>query len=219
VKRKGNPEPPPLNPWDRQPDEPPMWFDRFSTYLDIGPNRTVTAAYNIDREKQGKLPEKQADQTWYMQSHIWQWNERAGAYDAHWRATELAMMEARREEGIRRRLRMMDKLEEKVMVALAMMQPEAWEPHHLVAAMKLIVQETRIDLKQDPRFQDPKTAEQEEARVLPPSLLEFVSDLFQMSPEEITNEYLRTRARQLALPPGSILGSLEGRPGESEEGR
>ena len=32
-------------PWNRQPGEPAFWYDRFTTYLLLGPQRTIKAAW------------------------------------------------------------------------------------------------------------------------------------------------------------------------------
>ena len=92
-------------PWQQQPDEPPNWYDRFHTYLTLGPTRTLAAAYRIWAGSQGR-PSRTARE----QSTNWKWKERAMAYDRANR-TELAALEASRTAEARtRRLHGMERI-------------------------------------------------------------------------------------------------------------
>lgn len=87
-----------MNPWDRQPDEPTLWFSRFEAYRLAGPGRTFEATYRED----GKGQKKAAEITgaWRKAAEKYQWRERAAAWD-------MAQIERRRaddEEAYRRRL-------------------------------------------------------------------------------------------------------------------
>ena len=62
--------------WHQQPDEPPDWFNRFHTYLTLGPSRTLTAAYREWAKSKGS-PSSTASQ----QYNKWNWKERAMAFD------------------------------------------------------------------------------------------------------------------------------------------
>lgn len=77
-------------PWERMPDEPSDWYNRFLLFLGLGYNRSVVGAYR--KEQQG-LPEDDAkkDQdwddregapkSWYNAAHQYNWSARATAYD------------------------------------------------------------------------------------------------------------------------------------------
>lgn len=67
-------------PWDRQPDEPALWFSRFDAYRLLGPKRSVTAAWNA--ETGVKVQGKEAPSNWYQSAKKWRWQERAEAWDA-----------------------------------------------------------------------------------------------------------------------------------------
>jgi hypothetical protein len=70
-------EPAAQHPWDRQPDEPSLWFARFDTYRLLGPSRTIEAAFREGMGEKGKCPSR-----WYTESVRWRWRERAEAWDA-----------------------------------------------------------------------------------------------------------------------------------------
>ena len=46
-------------PWEQQPDEPPVWYNRFHIYLKLGPSRTLPTAYRIWTGSHGR-PSKTA---------------------------------------------------------------------------------------------------------------------------------------------------------------
>jgi hypothetical protein len=65
-------------PYERQPDEPHRAFQAFRRYRDLGPTRTLLAAYRlVSGRVVGRVPG-------YFSSwaNHWGWHERAGAWDA-----------------------------------------------------------------------------------------------------------------------------------------
>lgn len=73
----------PEKPWDQQPEEPTLWFKRFSVYLMMGPTRTVAAAYcdEFARRHPGKTGKKRSATNWRVLSARWNWRGRAEAWD------------------------------------------------------------------------------------------------------------------------------------------
>ena len=71
------------NPWDQQPEEPTLWFKRFSAYLLMGPTRTVAAAYcdEFARRHPGKTCKPRSATNWRVLSARWSWRARAEAWD------------------------------------------------------------------------------------------------------------------------------------------
>jgi len=63
-----------LNPWDRQDREPPKAWDAFVTYRDLGPRERSTAKVGQELGKPKGLCDR-----W---SSMWNWVERAAAFDA-----------------------------------------------------------------------------------------------------------------------------------------
>lgn len=73
------------DPWDRLADEPWLWFDRFTKYRLMGPNRNLRKVYREDRAHRtpdNPLPDDQgAPHDWTAKSKIYHWKERAEAWD------------------------------------------------------------------------------------------------------------------------------------------
>jgi hypothetical protein len=83
----------PKFPWFRQKGEPALWFMRFNLYLDLGPKRSLRKALAADPvqqkatkgDKKQSEPKKLSDVSvpgaWSRASKVWNWQERAAAYD------------------------------------------------------------------------------------------------------------------------------------------
>ena len=69
------------NSWERWPDEPARWYDRFWVYCNLGPNRTLSAAYRQVAQRDG-LKTQTLPQHWREQARRWAWAARAAAWDA-----------------------------------------------------------------------------------------------------------------------------------------
>ncbi len=105
-----NPAP---KPWDKQPDEPPEWFNRFHIYLTLGPSRTLLAAYHEWSGSKGNH-----SSTVNKRSKEWRWKERALAFDQANRAEKAAFEAAREAEARERRIRQNDRIFQAVAAAL-----------------------------------------------------------------------------------------------------
>ena len=91
--------------WERQPDEPAMWFHRFDLYYRVlGPERTLYGANQLWRLAKGTKGAFQgAANSWKRKAALWRWKERAEAWDAHQRRKRLdeqqSLRDARRERA------------------------------------------------------------------------------------------------------------------------
>jgi len=79
---------PKLKPWDRQFDEEgvqerPLWYGRFETYRLLGPERSLTAAYQAWQKEKGRKVTNRVSQSWRRAMKLWNWQERAEAWDAY----------------------------------------------------------------------------------------------------------------------------------------
>jgi len=73
-------------PWDRLPNEPSMWFNRFEYYRLLGPDRTFQGTFEIWNERDNKRKNKpnvagHPHPQWYERAEQWQWKERAAEWD------------------------------------------------------------------------------------------------------------------------------------------
>lgn len=83
----------PEKPWLRQKHEPALWYMRFKRYLEMGPKRSLRKAVagEPDAQKATKGTSKKSESknladvsvpgAWKRASKVWQWVERAQAYD------------------------------------------------------------------------------------------------------------------------------------------
>lgn len=81
-----------LRAWDRQPEEPDRWFDRFDRfYRPQGPGRTLTEAYRqYYIERHHREPERPGYTTeWGKASKSWRWLDRAREWDEQIRKERL----------------------------------------------------------------------------------------------------------------------------------
>lgn len=70
--------------WERQADEPPEWFARFRIYRDLGPDRSMEAAWRLWNEARPATERsnaKRAPSGWVGRSKRHDWRERAAAWD------------------------------------------------------------------------------------------------------------------------------------------
>jgi hypothetical protein len=67
------------HPWDRLPNEPMLWFNRFEIFRSLGPeNRSVINAWRqLGNPNNAKAPSS----VWKYRAKEWYWWERAEAYD------------------------------------------------------------------------------------------------------------------------------------------
>lgn len=56
-----------VQPWQRQPGEPALWYNRFKAYLDMGKDRSINGVYALLRDgaEQGRINMAKAPATFY----------------------------------------------------------------------------------------------------------------------------------------------------------
>ena len=67
-----------LLPWERQQDEPDLWFLHFTAYVGMGPKRTLRMTYARQRSPKAPLD---VPASWFEAFQTWGWRARAAAYD------------------------------------------------------------------------------------------------------------------------------------------
>lgn len=73
------------NPWDRQAGEPALWYNRFTVYRRMGPERTLLGAWRkaTEAESGGIRRGAKLPGAWQRQYERWTWKARAEAFDRH----------------------------------------------------------------------------------------------------------------------------------------
>lgn len=179
-----SPEEEPTNPWDRQPDEPILWFDRFDRcFRLLGTERTLLAAYRI-WHKEGGYKTASSYSSWKDYARKWYWPERAEAWDEAERRERLRAEEEARAKMLREHIAMARAIWGQGLSQLKRMIKEE---------VALTPSEARIYIK------DGITLERQ-ARGLPEYLLEIA----QLSDEELLGRYTELFARYAS--PGSVDG-------------
>lgn len=95
-----------MNLWDRQQGEKTLWYDRFfKYYLPIGPERSLTAAFNAWLEAKGKGGQKRSPTgSWRRCSEQYNWIERAMAWDDFQRQKQKEALQAEIDEMVKRHI-------------------------------------------------------------------------------------------------------------------
>lgn len=86
------------HPWDRQPDEPAVWYSRFETYRLLGPERSMLQGYNAWRARKGRTKSLRIPGNWDKMASRWQWVARADTWDEQ----ERGRLRARRDAEVDR---------------------------------------------------------------------------------------------------------------------
>ena len=106
------------NSWDRLPGEKSLWYDRFWTYVQLGPTRTLDECYRRRLLAEPTLSGTRAPSSWGDQARKWEWSARAGAYDAAYREHVNRAMEERKTWARERRLGVIERALSLVMAAI-----------------------------------------------------------------------------------------------------
>lgn len=109
--------------WEIRSDESSLWYERFVSYLEMGPARTIAGAYKLYCEKKNIKQKSYPPQKWYKEAQESDWEARTKAYDQYLRALDRqADIEARvQARQVRREL--INMVKAKLEAAI-----EKWEP-------------------------------------------------------------------------------------------
>lgn len=89
-----------LTPWERRPEEPNKWFDRFERFKLLGSARSLFAAYTADRARRGRETSARTGVplSWRYAADHWEWKDRAEAWDEAQRQEQSTEWRRRRDE-------------------------------------------------------------------------------------------------------------------------
>ena len=89
-------------PWEQLTGEPSKWFDRFTQFCLLGPNRTLDAVYAkcARKPKSRKVAKRRGarasgvSKAWRDAVECWQWRARAAEWDKHERRKQQELYDA-----------------------------------------------------------------------------------------------------------------------------
>jgi len=138
--------------WEQLPDEPDMWFDRFTRYyLPLLPSvRTLSFAYrlfakDVVQTSPDKSPCPDLTGSWRDNARKWKWKQRAAAYDEHQRQYFYEHEAELRVKSRKQRIEALELFLKKCIEALQVLPPEKASYASLAQSMKTIARELRAE--------------------------------------------------------------------------
>lgn len=88
--------------WERQPKEPTLWYERFWTYVLLGPTRNIRSSFRVQGRLEGRqsVDDKMPGASWFRAARNWRWEYRAALFDDNERK-EFAKYEGQRRQQAR----------------------------------------------------------------------------------------------------------------------
>jgi hypothetical protein len=128
-------------PWDQQAGESSFWFNRFTQYRLLGPRRSIDSAHRASKPVEG-LTGQTAGSHWFKAAKEWNWKERAEAWDQAEREEFVASEAARRLDARRRRLEIIEEVQEhayKAIVAAELDRLDKYTARELLGQTRMLL--------------------------------------------------------------------------------
>jgi hypothetical protein len=183
-------------PWDRQPGEPNLWFDRFERFRLAGPSRSLLAILNAERERHGKRKGRSVPTAWTKNARLWDWRARALAWDEHERRQTRARHAEQKAEMDHRHIQEAKAIQSKVIQRLKSLDPSELSPTDLARLFVPAVNVERIASGELAPLVEPSTTRAGTPRF---SMEEIVAA--QKEVEDWENDRLRSDGTR-TFPPG-----------------
>jgi len=137
-------------PWERQKGEKNLWFDRFTRFRLMGPDRSLLAIYNEWQDTKGRKRTRTPATSWRKACDKWQWRKRAEAWDKFERQRGEAEYEAERLEWRGKRRKLLQGFFGRLGQALRQLDPTDATLGQLTQAVRVAVQELRAEFDDEP---------------------------------------------------------------------
>jgi hypothetical protein len=128
--------------WDRQAEEPNLWFSRFERYRLAGPGRSLRAVINVEQADKGEKRHRSIPGAWSRAATRWQWRERAEAWDEHERQQACAAHAREVEEMNSRHIQEAQALQNKAIQRLKSLDHEELSA---VETLRYFVEATKLE--------------------------------------------------------------------------
>ena len=164
----------PIAPLDRQRDEdgnlePNLWYDRFTYFRLMGPDRSFLGLVNRWREQKGREKKNTVPGAWTIAGKRWNWIQRAEAWDAEERRKRIAVDEQARADMLRKHIELAHQLQDIGRGTLIAIQE----------------QEAQLEAKEARYYIKDGVQIERQARGLP----EYLIEVAQMTDDELRAEY------------------------------
>jgi hypothetical protein len=147
---------PPPEPWERQPGESNLWYDRFEAYRLAGARRSLLGAVNAERRRRNAPPGRSVPQAWAKNAKRWRWLERAEAWDACQRAEGRRARAEGFEEMNRRHVQEAQALQGKAVQRLKSLDVERMSPADVLRFCVEAAKLERTALGEPENVEDPR---------------------------------------------------------------
>lgn len=143
-------------PWDRMEDEPILWYQRFSDYISLGPERKISAVYARYRESNGLSPRTGQSPShptgtmvlprgWRDAILRFRWRDRAISYDEHQIIQQRVEFEKERLDERRRRIQLLKRYRNKLSAAIKTLDIHDINWRDAVAGLRIVTEQLRIE--------------------------------------------------------------------------
>ena len=166
---RGDPEPG-IEPWEKQPAEPPIYFEVFDRFRLMGPDRSIRGAVREWYAARNEAEPARREKRWYEAARRWRWDARA---DAFWRQENRKierLLERDRQRDRKIRLSISRLARRKFADSLASLTSariDALNPKLLIEALLSLNEEIRIETLDTPDDRKARKAENPETFELP----------------------------------------------------
>jgi hypothetical protein len=156
-------------PWLRLPGESAKWYSRFEIYASLGPERSISLAYQKVRQVRKEAaevnryepPTVDAYGSWHKVARLWCWKPRAEAWDEHNRQNILRRNEQRRIEERETRIKIITQhlhIVDVAMLAAELDTLNVEQARNLLPTLRLLLRDMldlhRTNLEPLPIFDD-----------------------------------------------------------------
>ena len=176
-------------PWERQQGESALWFNRFTYYRDLGPERTFRQTWETWKENdaRGKRSKgtKGPNTIWYEAAKRDQWQRRAELWDYH--IDEIRRHEEQEavKEMTRRHIQDNVAMQE---LGAKILEKENWEKEPTPSDGRMLIKDGQEGERR--------------ARGLPDHLLEIAFEVSQLTDDELLEQHRIVRTERKALGSG-----------------
>jgi hypothetical protein len=136
-------------PWGQLPGEPDLQFEWFECFKNLGPERSISRAYQMWYKNNGLVIPKPGGE-WNRAAKTFLWEDRAALWDRERRAESKVLEELEHAQNISARRNILKLAYNKLVQALNVLQPEAATWKEVISGVNTITDNLRIEFDDTP---------------------------------------------------------------------